>query len=261
MSITSVNEYTYELLDNARQIYVAVNDVHRFGMDAVLLSDFAKLKPTDRCLDLCCGNGVIPMVLWRNWHPKQLFGVEIQRQAYELSLLSAEKTGISEHFTPICADLKDLNTIRKTVELGSLDAVTCNPPYKAAGRGIRSESDAAYIARHEALCGIEDVCHTASRLLRFGGALYLCQRPERLADVMEAMRQNGIEPKRLQFVSKNAKTPPWLFFIEGRRGGKPFMQVLPPLFAYKEDGTFTDEVMAAYRLPESQAPDAHPFGR
>ena len=78
---------------------------------------------------------------------------------------------------------------------------------------------------------------------------------------MEAMRQNGIEPKRLQFVSKNAKTPPWLFFIEGRRGGKPFMQVLPPLFAYKEDGTFTDEVMAAYRLPESQAPDAHPFGR
>lgn len=257
----SVKEYTYELLDNARQIYVAVNDVHRFGMDAVLLSDFAKLKTTDRCLDLCCGNGVIPMVLWRNWQPRQLFGVEIQREAYELSLLSAEKTGISEHFTPICADLKDLSTIRKTVELGSLDAVTCNPPYKAAGRGIRSESDAAYIARHEALCGIEDVCHTASRLLRFGGALYLCQRPERLADVMEAMRQNGIEPKRLQFVSKNAKTPPWLFFIEGRRGGKPFLQVMPPLFAYKEDGTFTDEVMAAYRLPESQAPDAHPFGR
>ncbi len=254
-------EYTYELLDNARQIYVAVNDVHRFGMDAVLLSDFAKLKKTDVCLDLCCGNGVIPMVLYRNWQPKHLYGVEIQKAAYELSLLSAEKTGISERFTPILSDLKDIAHIRQTIEFGSLDAVTCNPPYKAAGRGIRSELDAEYIARHEALCNIEDVCLAASKFLRFGGGLYLCQRPERLADVMEAMRKYGIEPKRLQFVSKNAKTPPWLFFIEGRRGGKPFLQVMPPLFAYQADGTFTQEVMAAYRLPESQAPDAHPFGR
>jgi tRNA1(Val) A37 N6-methylase TrmN6 len=254
-------EYSYELLDNARQIYVAVNEVHRFGIDAILLSDFAKLKSNDRCLDLCCGNGVIPMTLWRNWAPKQLFGVEVQEEAYQLSLLSAQKTGISDRFTPILADLKDLDTIRQTVELGSLDAVTCNPPYKAAGRGIRSESDATYIVRHEALCSIEDVCKTAAKLLRFGGGFYLCQRPERLADVMEAMRKNGIEPKRLRFVSKNESTPPWLFLLEGRRGGKPFLQVMPPLFAYKPDGTFTDAVMEAYRLPESQAPDAHPFGK
>ncbi len=253
--------YTYELLDNARQIYVAVDEVHRFGMDAILLADFAKLKKTDVCLDLCCGNGVIPMVLYRNYGPKHLYGVEIQQKAYDLSLLSAERSGISEHFTPILSDLKDLAKIRGTVDYGSLDAVTCNPPYKAAGRGVRSELDAAYIARHEALCGIGDVCLAASKFLRFGGGLYLCQRPERLADVMEAMRKNGIEPKRLQFVSKDANTPPWLFFIEGRRGGKPFLQVMPPLFAYKPDGTFTDELASAYRLPESQAPDAHPFGK
>ncbi len=254
-------EYTYELLDNARQIYVAVDEVHRFGMDAILLSDFAKLKKTDSCLDLCCGNGVIPMVLYRNYEPKMLYGVEIQQSAYDLSLLSAEKTGISARFTPILSDLKNLAKIRETIPYGSLDAVTCNPPYKAAGRGVRSELDAAYIARHEALCNIEDVCFTASKFLRFGGGLFLCQRPERLADVMAAMRQYGIEPKRLQFVSKDAKTAPWLFFIEGRRGGKPFLQVMPPLFAYREDGSFTDEMKAAYRLPESQAPDAHPFGK
>ncbi len=254
-------EYTYELLDNEKQVYVAINEVHRFGMDAILLSDFAKLKTTDSCLDLCCGNGVIPMVLWRNWQPKRLYGVEIQQAAYDLSLHSAQKTGIASYFTPILSDLKDLNQIRKTIEYGSLDAVTCNPPYKAAGRGVRSELDAEYIARHEALCNIQDVCLTASKLLRFGGGLYICQRPERLADVMQAMRQNGIEPKRLQFVSKNAASAPWLFLIEGRRGGKPFLQVMPPLFCYKEDGTFTDELRKIYRLPQSQAPDAHPFGK
>ena len=253
--------YTYELLDNARQIYVAVDEVHRFGMVAVLLADFAKLKTTDTCLDLCCGNGVVPMILWRNWHPKKLYGAEIQKEAYELSRLSAQKTGLTDEFTPMLCDLKDLDTIRKTIEFGSLDAVTCNPPYKAAGRRITRAIDAATIARHEVFCNVEDGCRTAGKLLRFGGGFYLCQRPERLADVMEAMRKNGIEPKRLQFVSKNAKTPPWLFLIEGRRGGKPFLQVLPPMFAYKDDGSFTDEMMEVYRLPESQAPDAHPFGK
>ncbi len=252
--------FTYELFDNERQIYVAVNEVHRFGMDAVLLADFAALKTTDSCLDLCCGNGVIPMALWRNYRPQRLYGVEIQQDAYELSRLSGEKSGVSERFTPILADLKDIPEIRKTIPFGSLDAVTCNPPYKAAGRGIPSTDKEAYIVRHEALCSIGDVCFAAAKFLRFGGAFYLCQRPERLADVFAAMRKNGVEPKRLRFVSKNETTSPWLFLLEGRRGGKPFLQVMPTLFAYRPDGAFTDEVKRAYRLPQSQAPDAHPFG-
>ena len=111
--------------------------------------------------------------------------------------------------------------------LGQLDLVTCNPPYKAYQAGIESQLTAQKIARHEVLCNIYDICRSAKRLLRFGGRLCICNRPERLADCMDAMRQNGIEPKRLQFVAKAPDAQPWLFLLEGRSGGKPFLNVLP----------------------------------
>ena len=104
---------------------------------------------------------------------------------------------------------------------------TCNPPYKAYQAGIESQLTAQKIARHEVLCNIYDICRSAKRLLRFGGRLCICNRPERLADCMDAMRQNGIEPKRLQFVAKAPDAQPWLFLLEGRSGGNPFLNVLP----------------------------------
>ena len=111
--------------------------------------------------------------------------------------------------------------------LGQLDLVTCNPPYKAYQAGIESQLTAQKIARHEVLCNIYDICRSAKRLLRFGGRLCICNRPERLADCMDAMRQNGIEPKRLQFVAKAPDAQPWLFLLEGRSGSNPFLNVLP----------------------------------
>lgn len=109
-----------------------------------------------------------------------------------------------------------------------MDVVTCNPPYKSGGRGILSETASdPQIARHETLCTIGDICTAAARLLKYGGRLCICQRPERLPDVMEAMRQNDIEPKRLRFVQQREHTAPWLFLLEGRRGGKPFYRWRP----------------------------------
>lgn len=110
---------------------------------------------------------------------------------------------------------------------GTADLVTCNPPYKAYQAGIESQLTAQKIARHEILCNIYDICRSAKRLLKFGGRLCICNRPERLADCIDAMRQNGIEPKRLQFVAKADDAQPWLFLLEGRSGGKPFLNVLP----------------------------------
>ncbi len=125
-----------------------------------------------------------------------------------------------ENVHPVLADIKAIDS---TVPLGRCDLVTCNPPYKAAGAGIISDTDAEKAARHETMCTIDDICAASARLLRYGGRLCLCNRPERLADMICAMRAADIEPKRLRFVAKNGRTPPWLVLLEGRRGGKPSM--------------------------------------
>ena len=153
---------------------------------------------------------------------EKVFAIDVQPQAIE-QLETTVKENSLEGLSPICADLKEL----KPIELA--DVVTCNPPYKAAGAGIVSELTAEQIARHETLCDIYDVADAAARLLKFGGRLCICQRPERLCDVISAMKKSGIEPKRLRFVQKNAHSAPWLFLIEGKKGSKPFLKVEKPL--------------------------------
>ena len=117
-------------------------------------------------------------------------------------------------------------------DVGRFSLVTCNPPYFTINSGFKSALDSQIIARHEVLCNIDDVCKSASRLLKFGGRLCMCNRPDRLSDVITAMKSNNIEPKTLQLVSKNADTPPWLFLIEGKKGAKPSLKILPNRFMY-----------------------------
>jgi len=127
--------------------------------------------------------------------------------------------------------------------------VTCNPPYKAANTGLVSAGQSALIARHETLCTLDDVCACAARLLRFGGRLCMSQLPERLVDVMEAMRRHRVEPKSIRFVAQEAGMAPWLFLIEGKRGAKPFLTVDPPILL-QESGRISREmerVYASYR--------------
>ena len=122
----------------------------------------------------------------------------------------------------------DLRALQDVLPAGAFSLVTCNPPYKAAGRGLLSEAPGARTARHETDCTLEDVCAAASRLLRFGGRLCICQRPERLADAVCAMRAHGLEPKRLCMVQHSAAHAPWLFLLEARHGGRPSMTIEPP---------------------------------
>lgn len=141
--------------------------------------------------------------------------MDIQPEAIrQMCLGIAESTAVQSVLHPVCADLKNL---WEDAPAGQLDLVTCNPPYKAYQAGIESQLTAQKIARHEVLCNIYDICHSAKRLLKFGGRLCICNRPERLADCIDAMRQNGIEPKRLQFVAKAADAQPWLFCWRKKR--------------------------------------------
>ena len=232
-------DYSFEKLRN--QVEICVSDEHKFGTDAFLLADFAAPRHKDKVCDLGTGCGIIPLLMQISFEPKIIYGVDIQKQAIEQLGISVGRNKL-ENIVPICADLKKL---WRDAPLGGLDVVTCNPPYKADGAGLQTLSEAQRIARHEILCDIYDVCRAASRLLKFGGKLCLCNRPERLADVVSAMRKNNIEPKNLRFVCKDPQSAPWLFLIEGRKGGKPFMKVLPQLYINGAEG-FSDELLSIY---------------
>jgi tRNA1(Val) A37 N6-methylase TrmN6 len=236
-----VGNYNFEKLSD--KIEICVSDEHRFGTDAFLLTYFSQYKQNDIVCDLGTGCGIIPLLMARHLPPKKIYAVDIQQQAIEQLKSSIKKNRI-DFIEPICSDLK---VLWDNAPLGQFSLVTCNPPYKASNAGIESEMTAQRIARHEILCNINDVCKTASKLLKFGGRLCICNRPERLGDVIIAMKQNNIEPKRLRFVCKNPDTPAWLFLIEGRKGSKPFMKVEPQFYTHGEDG-YSEELNMIYGM-------------
>ncbi|MEG0571375.1 MAG: methyltransferase [Oscillospiraceae bacterium] len=221
---------------------MCVSKEHRFGTDAFLLSDFASPRKKDLVCDLGTGCGIIPLIMAKRFVPKKIYGVDIQPEAIEQFNLSLEKSVIQSEIVPICADLKDLFIDEKS----EFDLITCNPPYKAENSGILSQMSAQQIARHEVLCTIDDICKTASTMLKYGGRLCFCQRPERLADVITSMKNANIEPKLLRFVAKCDGAAPWLFLIEGKKGSKPFMKVLPTLTMYDKSGELTPEIKRIY---------------
>lgn len=222
---------------------IYISDFHSFGTDAVLLADFAtRGKKRLRAADMGTGCGIIPMLMVRNQSVKSVLGIEIQEKAVEQANRTIADNNLGEIFSVINADIRDLP---KEIEKGSFDLVCCNPPYKKEGAGIVSSSSADIVARHETECTLADVCAAAAKLLKFSGRLCICQRPERLADIFSEMRKVNIEPKRLRTVSKTAENAPWLVLVEGRLGGKPNMEILPPLVVY-ENGKLSREMIEIY---------------
>ena len=232
-------EYNFEKLTD--KIYVCASSDHRFGTDAFLLADFSGYRRKDMACDLGTGCGIIPLIMQKKMPPQVTYAVDIQQGAIDQLKMGIEKSEVSG-IVPICADLKEL---WEDAPLGRLDLVTCNPPYKAVNAGFESAITAQRIARHEIMCNIDDVCCAAEKLLKFGGRLCVCNRPERLSDVIFAMKNHNIEPKRIRFVSKTPDDAPWLFLIEGKKGSKPFMQVEPQLYIRSENG-FSEELQKIY---------------
>lgn len=240
-----MSEYKYEKLTD--KIYVCASSDHRFGTDAFLLAYFSGYRQKDRACDLGTGCGIIPLIMQKIRPPQITYAVDIQESAINQLRLGLDKSE-TKGIVPICADLKEL---WENAPLGQLDLVTCNPPYKAANSGFESEINSQRIARHEIMCNIDDVCKAASKLLKYGGRLCMCNRPERLSDVVSAMKNNNIEPKRLRFVSKNHNEAPWLFLIEGKKGSKPFMQVESQLYIRSESG-FSEELQRIYNIGKEE---------
>lgn len=216
----------------------------RFGTDAVLLADFASPKRIDKAADLCTGGGIIPLLWLCGDAPSQkIVGVEIQSECCELARMSVEANGDGGRFEIVQGDLRE---IAKLLPREQCSLVTCNPPFFAVGAGFANKTEGRSIARSEAMCNAADVCRAAKYLLKYGGRLCVCQRPERLTDVICAMRENGIEPKRLRMVQQRPGSEPWLILVEGRRGGRPGVRFLPVLMVEKADGRLSDEMRTIY---------------
>ena len=231
----------FEPLGNG--IEVIVSKIHRFGTDTVLLADFSKPKEWENACELGSGCGAISFIWCREKPPKHITAVELQSDGADMISRGAKHNGLESRIDVLNEDLRNLSVLTP----GSFDVVACNPPYKQQGGGIINPEQGRLLARHEYTCTIEDVCKSAARLLRFGGKLCICQRPERLSDIICAMRESGIEPKRLRLVQQRKSKAPKLFLIEGKKGGKcGGLVVSDTLLIENENGGWSDEMLEIY---------------
>ena len=212
------------------------------GTDSFLLGAFAGVKRGERICDLGAGTGLLGLLLLAREPSLHITNVEIQRPACDLARRTAALNGLEASVTCIEGDLRDAALLKA----GSFDVVITNPPYFTEGSGVQAENSARRTARSEISCTLEDICAAASRLLRWGGRLFLCLRPERMAELMELCRHHRLEPKRLRLVQNTAQSAPWLLLLECRRGGKTGLAVKAPLIMTNTDGTPTADVDAAY---------------
>lgn len=223
-------------------VQIIVSESHTFGTDAILLANFASIRRKDKACDMGTGCGIIPMI-WCKGETKEITAIDIQTKAVEQLEKTIGINKIEGRITPVNCDLRALKGV---LDFGSYDLVTMNPPYKPVGTGIESISEAERIARHEVTCNIDDAVSAAARLLKFGGRFCMCHRPERLCDIIVAMRQGGIEVKRIRFVTQRADTVPWLVLVEGKRGSKSSVTVEKNLVMFGADNKPTDEFRAMF---------------
>lgn len=231
--------------DLQRNHYRIIQDPKRFcfGMDAVLLSGFAKAADGDRVLDLGTGSGIIPLLMEAKTKAAHLTGLEIQADSADMAARSVKLNGLEDKIKIVTGDIKEAVGL---FGAASFDVVTCNPPYMTKHHGLTNPQSPKAIARHELLCTLEDVICQSARLLKPGGNFYLVHRPFRLAEIIVLLKEHKLEPKRMKLVYPFIDKEPNMVLLEANRGGKPRMTVEKPLIVYKEPGVYTDEIYEVY---------------
>ncbi|MGX4667680.1 tRNA1(Val) (adenine(37)-N6)-methyltransferase [Cerasibacillus sp. JNUCC 74] len=233
------NERLDYLLAEERMKIIQSPEVFSFSLDAVLLANFAYVPiKRGKILDLCTGNGVIPLLLSRKTKAK-ITGVELQERIYDMAVRNVKLNRLTEQIDMIHEDLKKLQPI---LGQSSFDAVTCNPPYFPTPlESEHNENPYLTIARHEVYCTLEDVVKACKLYVRPGGKVSMVHRPGRLVDIISLFRKYKLEPKRLQLVYSKQGREANMLLIEGTRDGKADLKILPPLYIYNEAGEYTKE--------------------
>ncbi len=225
----------YQIIQNSRKFC--------FGMDAVLLSGFAKVKPGERVLDLGTGTGIIPILLRGKTQGRDFTGLEIQEESADMARRSVAYNHLEESVSIVTGDIKEAAAL---FGAASFDVVTCNPPYMTGNHGLVNPKQPKAVARHEILCTLEDVVSQTAKVLRSGGRFYLVHRPFRLAEILTLLVQYKLEPKRMRLVYPFVDKEPNMVLIEALSGGRSRITVEKPLIVYKEQGVYTDEIYDIY---------------
>jgi tRNA1Val (adenine37-N6)-methyltransferase len=237
-----LQDETIDDLQNGYRI-IQKRDAFRYGVDAVLLSDFADVKHRHTVVDLGTGTGIIPILIYAKKKPAMITAVEIQKEIAEMAERSIRLNGLEDSIKIECMDLKDAPGL---LGKAKYDCVVTNPPYVKKECGINNPSESKAIARFEIMCSLEEVLTAARELLKPGGKLFMVHRTDRLADIIYEMRNKGIEPKRIRFVHPSIGKRPNLLLIEGARGGNKELKFMDPLYIYDDKGEYTEEIHRIY---------------
>lgn len=217
-----------------------------FGMDAVLLSDFAKeIKKNSKIIDLGTGTGILPILLSGKTENTEIIGIEVQEKMAEMATRSVKLNNLENRIKIINEDIKNLN---KLFERENFDVVITNPPYKENNTGLKNEYEGKIIARHEIKCNLEDIIVTSKNMLKDKGTLYMVHRPERIVDICELLRKYKIEPKVIKFVYPKEGKEANLILVKAIKNARKFLKIEKPLIIYKEKGEYTNEVLQIYNL-------------
>ena len=216
----------------------------KYGIDSVLLSDFAKkMKKNSKVLDIGTGTGIISILLAGKTDCKEIVGIEIQEEVAEMAKRSVKLNNL-ENKIKIIND--NILNIENYFPLEYFDYVVTNPPYQKDKSGLQSENEKQLISRHEVKCSLEDIIIKSFKMLRDYGTFYMIHRPERLVDILYLMRKHKLEPKEIKFVQPKSNEKPNLVLIKGVKYSGEFLKVLEPLIVYKDDGNYTDEILKIY---------------
>lgn len=233
--LDDLNRNGYKIIQNPNKFC--------FGMDAVLLSGFARVKPGELVIDLGTGTGIIPILLEAKTEGKHFTGLEIQAESAHMAARSVAYNHLEDRIKIVQGDIKEAD---RQFGAASFHVVTCNPPYMNDLHGLKNPQLPKAIARHEVLCTLADVVYQAGRLLKPGGRFYIVHRPFRLVDIFEEMRKNKLEPKRMQMVHPFVDKEPNMVLIEAIKGGNPMLKVEKPLVVYEKPGVYMPEIYDIY---------------
>ena len=247
--LIKANERVDELGRNGYRI-IQNPDRFCFGMDAVLLSDFAKVKPGDKVLDFCTGTGIIPILMEAKTKASHFTALEIQEDSAKMAARSVALNHLEPKIDIITGDVKEAHQL---FEPSSFQAVTCNPPYMIGQHGLVNPESPKAIARHEILCTLEDIVKQTARVLVQGGNFYMVHRPFRLVEIMTLLTKYKMEPKRMRLVHPYIDKEPNMVLIQATKGGKSRITVEKPLIVYERCGNYTKEILDIYGMNETES--------
>ncbi|MBJ8307785.1 tRNA1(Val) (adenine(37)-N6)-methyltransferase [Staphylococcus pseudintermedius] len=216
--------------------------VFSFSTDALLLGHFTEVRKRDRILDMCAGNGVIPLLLSDKGN-NVITGVEIQPQLVNMAVRSVQYNHLEDRITMV---EMDINALIQAYSPAQFDLITCNPPYFKANQTNQHQLEAHKIARHEIYCTLDDCLRVSNHLLKEGGRVVMVHRAERMLDLCESMRHYRIEPKRLHMIFSKPGKAAQTIVVEGRKGGRQGLDIAPPFYIYDEQGDYTPEMKEIY---------------